>query len=269
MKALCSSEGFLFATMDLQKGEKIYFVSDTHLGAPNRESSFKREQILVKWLDEIQHDAKEIYIVGDLFDFWFEYKTVVPKGYVRLFGKLAELTDKGIAVYFFTGNHDMWSFGYFTEELGIPIYRKPVVREFNGKKFFIGHGDGLGPGDHGYKFLKKVFANPLCQWLFKWLHPDIGVSIANYWSRRSRLHTQQVGDEGAFQGESREWLVAYCRKKLETEQFNYFVFGHRHLAIDYGLTDTSRYINLGDWLTFYTYAVFDGENMELKYYRRP
>lgn len=262
-------KGFFIVPMKLEPGEKIYFVSDTHLGAPNRESSFLREKALIAWLTEIQTDAREIYIVGDLFDFWFEYGTVVPRGYTRLFGKLAELTDSGIAIHFFTGNHDMWSFGYFTEELNIPIYRKPVVREFNGKKFFIGHGDGLGPGDSGYKFLKKVFSNPLCQWLFKWVHPDIGMRIANYWSRRSRLHTAQAGNEDTFLGEDKEWLIAYARRKLQTAHFDYFVFGHRHLAIDYALTEQSRYVNLGDWLSFYTYAVFDGNNLELKYYQRP
>ncbi len=255
--------------MQLQQGEKIYFVSDIHLGAPNRDSSFRREKQLIAWLSEIQHDAREIFIVGDLFDFWFEYDTAVPRGYTRLLGKLAELTDSGIPIHFFTGNHDMWAFGYFTEELNIPIYRQPIEREFNGKKFLIGHGDGLGPGDHGYTMLKKIFANPLCQWLFKWIHPDIGMRIANYWSRRSRLHTEAAGDEDTFQGEDREWLVAYCRQVLKTRHFDYFVFGHRHLAIDYSLAENARYINLGDWLKYYSYAVFDGEKLELKYYKQP
>lgn len=253
--------------MDLQPGEKIYFVSDIHLGTPNKASSDARERLLVQWLDEVKVDAKEIYIVGDLFDFWFEYSTVIPKGYTRLFGKLAEITDSGIPVHFFIGNHDMWSFGYFTEELNIPIYRKPIERTINGKRFMIGHGDGLGPGDTGYKIIKKIFANPLCQWAFKWIHPDIGIGIANFWSRRSREAVTQ--EEEHFQGEDREWLVAYCRKKLKAEHFDYFVFGHRHLAIDYGLTDKSKYINLGDWLQFYTYAVFDGTDLELKYYKKP
>lgn len=253
--------------MDLQPGEKIYFVSDIHLGTPTKASSDARERLLVQWLDEVKVDAKEIYIVGDLFDFWFEYDTVIPKGYTRLFGKLAEITDSGIPVHFFIGNHDMWSFGYFTEELNIPIYRKPIERTINGKRFLIGHGDGLGPGDTGYKVIKKVFANPLCQWAFKWLHPDIGIGIANFWSRRSRGAVSQ--EEEHFQGEDREWLVAYCRKKLKAEHFDYFVFGHRHLAISYGLTEKSKYINLGDWLQFYTYAVFDGTDLELKYYKKP
>jgi len=154
--------------------KKVYFASDFHLGIDARLSSREREKQLVRWLEQIRKDAYSIYLVGDVFDFWFEYKTVVPKGYVRLLGKLAELRDEGIPIYFFTGNHDMWMFSYFEEELGIPIYREPIVREIMGKTFFIGHGDGLGPGDHGYKFIKRVFANPVCQWLFERLHPKIG-----------------------------------------------------------------------------------------------
>ncbi|MEZ5039911.1 MAG: UDP-2,3-diacylglucosamine diphosphatase [Saprospiraceae bacterium] len=246
------------------KRGKIYFASDFHLGVDVRQSSADRERKIVRWLDQIKTDAEAVYLVGDIFDFWFEYKTVIPKGFVRLLGKLAELRDAGIAIYFFTGNHDMWMFRYFEEELGIPIYRKPILREIHGKTFFIGHGDGLGPGDFGYKFIKKVFANPICQWLFERLHPNFGVWLASYWSRKSRS-VQPIGK--TFYGEENEWLILYANRKLATVSADFFVFGHRHLPIDHVLNDgKSRYINLGDWLFDYTYAVFDGQNMELQFF---
>lgn len=248
----------------MEKHKKTYFVSDVHLGVPNAEASLEREKKLVRWLTEIEEQAREIYIVGDLFDFWFEYGKSVPKGFTRILGKLAALRDKGIPIYFFTGNHDLWMFGYFEDELDIPVYHKPIQKEIQGKKFFIGHGDGLGPGDTGYKLLKKVFRNRLCQWLFKWVHPDIGIAVAGYWSKRSRY--AQGGEAEEFLGEDKEWLVAYAKKKLESEYFDYFIFGHRHLPLDVALNENSKYINLGDWINYYTYAVFDGEKMELKTY---
>ena len=251
----------------MQSG-KIYFASDLHLGAPDEVSSAKREKLFVQWLDEIKKDTAEIYIIGDIFDFWHEYKTVVPKGFVRIQGKLAELTDAGIPIHVFTGNHDMWMFGYLEKELGVNIYKAPVQRTIYGKKFFIGHGDGLGPEDHGYKFIKKVFANSLCQFLFRWIHPDIGTRIAKYFS-----HTSRFSGEGGekkleiFRGEENEWLVQYAKQKLKKEHFDYFVFGHRHLPLDIVLNEKSRYINTGDWLDYNSYAVFDGEKLELKYYK--
>ena len=240
---------------------KIYFASDFHLGIPDKEKSLKREKDIVRWLDSIKEDARELYLVGDIFDFWFEYKHVVPKGYVRLLGKLLELKDSGVEIHYFTGNHDLWMFGYLEEELGIPVYHKPITKTIGDKKFFIGHGDGLGPEDKGYKMLKRVFRNPLCQKLFSWLHPDIGIFIANKWSRYSRYTEDQQPEE--FLGEDEEWLIQYCRRKLKEADYDYFIFGHRHLPIDYKLNENSRYINLGDWLYFYTYAVFDGGNLEL------
>ena len=207
---------------------------------------------------------QEIYLVGDIFDFWFEYSTVIPKGFVRIQGKLAELRDGGLPIYFFTGNHDMWMFRYFEEELGIPTYRKPIIREWGGKKFLIGHGDGLGPGDHSYKFIKKVFANPVCQWLFARLHPNFGIGLANYWSGRSRGANPEAPK---FLGEDQEWLIAYANRKLENQDIDFFIFGHRHLPIDYVLKNgKSRYINLGEWLNFNSYAVFDGEEVVLKFF---
>jgi UDP-2,3-diacylglucosamine hydrolase len=248
----------------LPSEKKIYFLSDFHLGAPDHASSLEREKVIVQFLSEIKKDAAEIFIVGDMFDFWYEYRTVIPKGYVRLLGKLAELTDAGIPMHFFVGNHDMWMRDYFRKELNIPIYFEPKEFERNGKKFLIGHGDGLGPGDHGYKRLKKVFRNPACQWLFGILPPVIGVGIANYLSRSSRAHTGMK--EETFLGEDKEWLIIYCKDILKQKKIDFFVFGHRHLPIDYRL-DYSKYINLGDWIRYYTYAVFDGNTLELKSYK--
>ena len=243
---------------------KIYFASDFHLGVPDHDASLVREKKLVRWLDEIKADAQEIYLMGDLFDMWFEYKTVVPKGYVRLLGKLAELTDAGIKITLFTGNHDMWMFDYLPKELNVTIYREAIQREYNGKKFFLGHGDGLGPGDHGYKFIKKVLANKLCQWLFARVHPNLGLTVANYFSRKSRIATGN--DDAKFLGEDKEWLIVYCKEVLQKQHFDYFIFGHRHLPLEIQLNDKSRYVNLGDWVNYFTYAVFDGEKLELKKY---
>lgn len=251
--------------MQLAEGKKIYFLSDFHLGAPDYEQSLRREKKLVQFLDIISKDAGAIFIVGDLFDFWYEYRSVVPKGYVRLLGKLATLTDSGIPIYFFVGNHDMWMNGYFEKELNIPVYFREMPFEFNGKKFLIGHGDGLGPGDHGYKFIKKIFRNRFCQWLFGIIHPTLGIGLANYMSRKSRAATGQTDEH--FLGEENEWLIVYCKEVLQQQHFDYFVFGHRHLPIDFALPGGSRYINLGDWLRYDSYAVFDGSQFELKYYQ--
>lgn len=247
---------------------KIYFASDFHLGIDGRLSSAERERQIVRWLDQIRQDADAIYLVGDIFDFWFEYKTAVPRGYVRLLGKLAELRDSGIPIHLFTGNHDMWMFDYLQKELDVPIYREPVIHEINGKTFFIGHGDGLGPGDHGYKFIKKVFANPLCQWLFARLHPNFGIGLAQYLSGKSR---DSNPNEGHFLGEENEWLLQYSMRKSEQLlEVDYFVFGHRHLPINYLLPNgRSRYINLGEWINFNSYAVFDGEEVEVCFFENP
>lgn len=252
--------------MNLIKGKKIYFASDFHLGAPDAVTSLQREKLLVQWLNEIKQDAQELFLVGDVFDFWFEYKTAVPKGFVRLLGKLAELSDAGIPIHYFTGNHDMWVFDYLPKEIGATIYRHPIEREINGHHFFIGHGDGLGPGDKGYKFIKKVFANPICQWLFARLHPNFGIRMANFWSGKSRLHTGSSDEK--FLGEDKEWLVVYSKEVLLKKHYDYFIFGHRHLPLDIQLTPKSRYINLGEWMNYNSYGVFDGEKMELKSYKK-
>lgn len=240
----------------------IYFASDFHLGAPDYKSSRKREDRIVEWMEFIKADCKELYLLGDLFDFWFEYKKAIPKGFVRLQAKIAEFTDGGVPVYVFTGNHDMWMFDYLPQELGIQLYRKPIQKEYGGKKFLIGHGDGLGPGDYGYKFIKKVFANPLSQWLFARLHPNLGISMADFWSGKSRRANRSEDEK--FLGEENEWLAIYCKEYLKKEPIDYFIFGHRHLPLDLKVGDHSRYINLGEWMNYQTYAVFDGKELSLK-----
>lgn len=243
--------------------KKIYFASDFHLGAPNAEESFKREKRVVAWLDSIKHDAQEIYLVGDIFDFWFEYKHAIPKGFVRFQGKIAELTDSGIAVNIFTGNHDMWIFDYIPKELGCTLYREPIVREYNGKKFYIGHGDGLGPGDTKYKMLKSVFSSKICQWAFARIHPNLGIGIANAWSRKSR-RTNLSYDE-VFHGEEKEQLIVYCKNHVKQDNsIDYFIFGHRHLPLEIKINEKATYINLGEWIKHNTYVVFDGEKLEMK-----
>ena len=204
----------------LATNKKLYFLSDFHLGAPDAGSSLIREKKIIQFLDQIKSSAAEIFILGDLFDFWYEYKNVVPKGYVRILGKIAELTDSGIPVHFFVGNHDMWMKDYLQKEMNVSVYFEPQSFEFNGKKYWIGHGDGLGPGDNGYKFLKKIFRNPFCQWLFGILPPRIGMGLANYFSRKSRAKTGQ--EEEQFLGEDKEWLISYCKDKLKQEHFDFF-----------------------------------------------
>jgi len=250
--------------MQILKGKNIYFSSDNHLGAPTSKESFPREKKFVAWLDEVKEDAAAIFLLGDLFDFWFEYKTVVPKGFVRVLGKLAEITDSGIPVYFFVGNHDLWMRDYFEKELNIPIYRDCKEFTFNNKSFLIGHGDGKGPKDKGYKRMKKVFTNPFSKWLYRWLHPDIGMRLAQHLSVKNKLIS---GDEDKqFIGENQEWLALYAKRKLEAKHYDYFVFGHRHLPMEIKVGENSTYFNIGDWIHHYTYGVFDGENFELKKY---
>ena len=254
-------------TITLPKGKKVYFASDNHLGAPTMEQSIPREKKFVAWLDEIKKDAGVIFLLGDLFDFWFDYKTVVPKGFTRTLGKLAEISDSGILIYFFVGNHDLWMNGYFEEELGIPVFHKPQQYRIDRTSFFIGHGDGLGPHDKGYKLMKKLFTNPIAKWFFRWLHPDIGIKVAQYFSVKNKLIS---GDEDAqFLGEDKEWLIQYAKRKLETQHYDHFVFGHRHLPLEINLNEKSKYTNLGDWIQYYTYGVFDGKKLSLEKFLDP
>lgn len=239
----------------------IYFASDFHLGLNQPVPSREREKIIVSWLDQIKSDTRELYLLGDIFDYWFEYKSVVPKGYVRLLAKLAEFVENDIPVHVFTGNHDIWMFGYLEEEIGVKIYKKTIQKEILGKKFFLGHGDGLGPGDKGYKMLKKVFTNSLNQWLFARLHPNFGLRLMSKSSRTSREAQKETIP---FKGPEQEWLVQYAERKLQQEFYDYFIFGHRHLPIDFTLSNgKSRYINTGDWITHFSYGKFDGQELQL------
>jgi UDP-2,3-diacylglucosamine hydrolase len=248
----------------LPPGKKIFFASDFHLGVPNHSKSLIREKKIVRWLDSVKNEAHSIFIMGDIFDFWFEYKYTIPKGYIRLQGKLAEISDMGIPISFFTGNHDMWMFDYFTKELNIPVYRQPEILHIGKFKFLIGHGDGLGPGDTVYKLLKKVFANKFCQWLFSITPPIIGMGIATRWSKRSRLNNEKtekyLGDK--------EWLYVYCKQIEQNRHHDFYIFGHRHLPLDLKVAENSRYINLGEWVNHFSYAEFDGKELSLKYFEK-
>lgn len=244
--------------------DKIYFASDFHLGVLPGSASKEREQRIVAWLDHIKSDAKALYLVGDVFDFWFEYSTVVPKGFMRFFGKLAEIADLGVHITFFKGNHDMWMFNYLKDELGATIVDDELILSLDKKRFYIHHGDGLGPGDAKYKFLKTIFRSRVCQWLFARLHPNLGIGIAQRWSRHSRAANE--GEE-KFLGEEQEWLIQYAKDYLAKEHVDYFIFGHRHLPYDIDLSDGRRVVNLGEWIHHFTYAVWDGKQLILKQWK--
>ncbi|MEX2566763.1 MAG: UDP-2,3-diacylglucosamine diphosphatase [Cyclobacteriaceae bacterium] len=251
--------------ISLKGNQKVFFVSDFHLGTPNASSSKKREEKIVKWLNQIESHAAAIFFVGDIFDFWFEYEKVIPKGFLRFLSKITQLREKGIPIFFFTGNHDLWMNEYFTEELDIPVFHNPVEMEINQKKFLVGHGDGLGPGDRKYKILKKFFTSKSCQWLFKWIHPDIGMAIAHTWSKNSRI-TNELKKENDFKGEDQEWLFQYCKSIESKMHFDYYIFGHRHLPLSLPVSHASTYFNLGEWVNQCYYGEFDGHSFYLKQY---
>lgn len=242
--------------------KKIYFLSDFHLGAPNTAASLDREKKIVAFLNHIKNNCEAIFIVGDLFDFWYEYRMVVPKGYVRILGKLAELTDAGIPITFFVGNHDMWMKKYFQEELNINVLFGATTFQLHQKSFYIAHGDGLGPGDHGYKLLKKLFRHPVCQWLFGIIPPVLGIGLANFLSKKSRESVSE--HEFIFLGAEKEWLMIHSRSILEKQHFDYFVYGHRHIPGTHPLPGGSTYVNLGDWVRHFTYAEYDGNQLVIK-----
>lgn len=241
----------------------IYFASDFHLGVPNYYSSLEREKLLVSWLHEIQDDCTELFLMGDVFDFWFDYNTVVPKGFVRLLGTLAQLSDNGVQIHIFTGNHDLWMNDYLVKELNAKIYFEPIEMEYNNKKFYLAHGDGLGPGDYGYKFIKKIFTNPICKFLFKWLHPDVGIGLANYFSQSSRA--QNADADGIFNGVDKEFLIQHSMSILKDKHYDYCIYGHRHFPLTLQIQN-SKHINLGDWIKYFTFGRFDGEKFELFQY---
>ena len=248
---------------------KLYFASDFHLGIPDSERSLKREKLLVSWLEMAKDDASAIYLMGDVFDFWFEYKYVVPKGYVRLLGKIAEITDSGIPVHLFRGNHDVWAFDYLKSEMNVQLHRKPEISEFDGKKLFLAHGDGLGPGDHGYKFLKKVFELKFNQFLFRWLHPDIGSRMGLYFSKQSRLaHLSEKGKSENKSIHYEERLINFATEEAKLHpDIDYFIFGHRHIPLQIKVSDHAEIIILGDWLTHFSYGVFEDGKMRIEYFK--
>jgi len=242
--------------MHLPAGKKVYFISDAHLGLPPENKSREREMLLVEWLDLVQKDARVIFLMGDIFDYWFEYRKVVPRGFIRFLGKLAELADKGIEINYFTGNHDVWIFDYLPSEIGMKVFKNPIIREINGKYFYLAHGDGLGPGGLNYKMLKKIFHSRFMQWLYAFIHPNVATAFAHRWSKHSRLA------KGAFTpylGDEKEQLIRHARNVLEKEKIDFFIFGHRHIPLDLPLNDSTRIIYTGDWFVNFTYVVYDGE----------
>jgi UDP-2,3-diacylglucosamine hydrolase len=245
----------------LEPSKKIYFLSDVHLGLYPLDKSSQREKLLVTWLDSIKDDLAELYLLGDIFDFWHEYKQVVPRGHTRFLGKLAGLADQGVQLHYFTGNHDLWIYDYLPAETGVTIYRHPITREIDGHRFFIGHGDGLGPGERGYKIMKAAFSNRILQWLFACIHPNASMAFGKRWSKTSRYAKGIVAE--SYKGDDKELQVIFAREMLKKEHFNYFLFGHRHIAFDVYVGTNSRVINLGDWITHFTYAVWDGEELSL------
>jgi len=217
--------------------------------------------LFAKWLDQIKDDVAELYLMGDIFDFWYEYKKVVPRGFTRILGRLADLADSGVEIHFFTGNHDLWAFDYFTEEMGITIHKNEIIKEIDGKRFFLAHGDGLDAEDKGYIFLKKIFTNNTMQWLFSRLHPNFAFFLAHNWSKSSRLAKINIKDEFDV---NREGIFKFAADFLENEAVDYFIFGHRHLKQDVRIGENSRFIYLGDWINNFSYGVFDGEKFSLK-----
>ena len=245
----------------MAKREKVYFASDFHLGSPNHAESIEREKKICNWLDDISENAKEIYLVGDIFDFWFEYKMVIPKGFERLKGKLAHFTDQGIKIHFFPGNHDLWTFGYLEKELGLIVHKKPLITKIEDKTFYICHGDGLGNGGLKYKFLKSIFSSSICQWIFSKLNPNLGIQLAHAWSNLSRKKGGQFNKEAL-----RKELIEYSKEILTNKDINYFIFGHIHDPIEIELTPSSKYINLGDWINHFSYLEFSKGSLLFKYF---
>lgn len=248
---------------NLPENKKIYFASDVHLGLYPYDHSRLREKVFVQWLEEIRKDAAELYLLGDIFDYWYEYRTVVPRGFTRTLGKLAEIADSGIPVHFFTGNHDVWAFDYLPSEIGVILHDDPYILEVNGKRMLLAHGDGIGPGDMGYKLLRRIFRSKFMQWWYSKIHPNLSMRFAHWWSKKSRY---SKGIAEAFQGEEKELQIVFARETLKKEHFDYFIFGHRHVPMNYPLSPDSRLINLGEWIFSNTYALFDGTSLELKQY---
>ncbi|MBR5254605.1 MAG: UDP-2,3-diacylglucosamine diphosphatase [Bacteroidales bacterium] len=246
--------------MELSR-KKIYFASDFHLGNSTRKNNLRKEKLVVRWLNAISKDAEEIYLLGDVFDFWFEYKNVVPKGFVRFLGTLAHLADSGIRIHLFCGNHDLWIRDYFQEELGIIVHKQNEILTLKGKTFMLGHGDGLDPKDKKYKFINTIFKNKFCISAFASLHPRWAIAIAQKWSKSSRASHSETDK---IDLEEKEPIYKFCLKTIETQKIDYFVFGHRHLVCSKKIKDKTYYMNLGYWNIYGHYAVWDGRKLIIK-----
>ncbi len=247
--------------------KNVYFLSDAHLGCRAIPHDRTRERRLVNFLDNIKDKASAVYLLGDIFDFWYEYRTVVPRGYTRFLGKLSELTDHGVEVHFFTGNHDIWCGDYLEKECGVILHRDPLTVELGDKVFLLAHGDGLGDPDRKFRLLRAFFHNRTCQRLFSCLHPRWAMSFGLKWAAHSRLKHEREGGDPPYMGEDKEYLVKYAKEYMKTHHdINYFIFGHRHIELDLMLSRHSRLLILGDWITLFTYAVFDGEHLFMENY---
>ena len=246
----------------MSQKQRIYFISDLHLGMSSPEQSLRREKLVVQWLDEIGRDASELWMLGDIFDFWFEYSKVVPRGFTRFLGKLASLSDQGVKIHLITGNHDIWAFDYLIKEIGLEIHRKSLIKIWNNHLFLLGHGDGLHKKDIKYRMLQRVFKNRMVQWLYARLHPNGTTTLAHWWSKKSRM---KHGEFGIFLGVDNEHQIQFARQEIQKNpEIEFFIFGHRHIPFDIQIAENSRVICLGDWIGNFTYGVFDGEEFHLK-----
>lgn len=250
--------------LELLPGKQLFFASDFHLGLGSRSESLAREMRVVEWLREIAPKAGAIFLMGDLFDYWYEFRKVVPAGFVRFLGTIAQITDQGIPVYFFPGNHDLWAFRYLEEEVGMHIIRQGIFTHLYGVPFYLGHGDGLGVAEKRYRLMKACFSNPTLQWLFSKIHPDWNLALGQTWSKHSRL---AKGVYTPFLGREKEFQITFAEKSLQSQYSRFFVMGHRHLPMDVHLANDSRLIGLGEWIHACTYAIFDGQEMTLHSYR--
>lgn len=246
--------------------KNIYFISDAHLGSWAVDHRRMQERRLVRFLDNIKDKAAAVYMLGDMFDFWYEWKNVVPKGYTRFLGKVSELTDMGVEVHFFTGNHDIWAFDYLRRECGVVMHYEPLTVELYGKEFYLAHGDGMGDPDRKFKLIRSIFHNRTCQWLFSHLlHPDWAMSFGLNWAMHSRL--KREGAEPPYMGEDKEHLVLYTKEYMKTHpNIDYYIYGHRHVELDLFLTAQTRMMILGDWIGQFTYAQWDGKTLLLDNY---
>ena len=244
----------------------IYFLSDAHLVSWAIEHRRMQERRLVRFLDSIKEKAAAVYLLGDMFDFWFEYRYAVPRGYTRFLGKLSELTDMGVEVHYFIGNHDIWTYGYLEKECGVILHKKPLTTELYGKVFLLAHGDGLGDRDPKFRFLRSIFHSRFCQRAFAAIHPRWGVWLGQTWAKHSRLK-RPGGEEPPYMGDNKEHLVLYTKRYIQYHSnVDYFIYGHRHIEVDLQLTRKARMIILGDWITHFSYVVFDGEHLFMEQY---